>query len=350
MNRYDNLDGMRVISCLGIIAMHVQANASYNITGEIWNTFIPSLTHLVPLFLILSGFGMFCGYYEKVKNKNVDWNQFFAKRYRRILPFFTLLILIDLVMERTITSLIEGVTEITLVFGLLPNNNLSVIGVSWTLGVIFLFYMLFPFFVYCCWTKRRAWIVLAASCLLNVLCSQYFFNDSFVVNNFVPRHSFIYCAPFFLGGGCVYLNREAIKHFVLRYRWLCWSVGICLTVLWYFIPLEIAGINILMLKNLILFLLWICYYISVDSKIFCNKVMKYLSQISLEMYLAQMVIFRIIEKTDCLYLWGKGWISYITVLIMVIAGLIIFIEIYRLSIKLITNKLLSYKEHKNEKE
>ena len=164
---------------------------------------IPSLTHLVPLFLILSGFGMFCGYYKKVKSGEVDWNQFFIKRYNKILPFFAFLILIDLVMERTAAHVIEGLTEATLVFGLLPNNNPSVIGVSWTLGVIFLFYMPFPFFVWLCWAKKRAWISLVASLILTLFCNLYFFRDSFVVSYFVPRHSFIYCAPFFVGEYCL---------------------------------------------------------------------------------------------------------------------------------------------------
>lgn len=84
-----------------------------------------------------------------------------------------------------------------------------------------------------------------------------------------------------------------------------------------------------MLKNLILFLPWLMYAISVDSKILSNKVMKYLSGISLELYLAQMVIFRVVEKAKCLYLFGKGWISFVVVWILVVAGLIAFVELWK---------------------
>ncbi|KDS55941.1 acyltransferase domain protein [Phocaeicola vulgatus str. 3975 RP4] len=45
-------------------------------------------------------------------------------------------------------SLFEAFMNCTLVFGLLPNNSLEVIGVGWFLGTVFLFYMLFPFFVF----------------------------------------------------------------------------------------------------------------------------------------------------------------------------------------------------------
>lgn len=71
------------------------------------------------------------------------------------------------------------------------------------------------------------------------------------------------------------------------------------------------------------------YAISVDSKILSNKVMKYLSGISLKLYLAQMVIFRVIEKVKCLYLFGQGWISFLAVWIAVVIGLIVFIEVWQ---------------------
>lgn len=134
-----------MISCFGIIAMHIRASSSYEINGYFYNEIIPSWTQFVPLFLLISGFGMFCGYYDGIRNGTIDINLFYSKRYKKILPFFSVLIIIDVLLEHSISHLIEGITEITLVFGLLPNNKLSVIGVGWTLGVIFLFYMLFPF-------------------------------------------------------------------------------------------------------------------------------------------------------------------------------------------------------------
>lgn len=112
-----------------------------------------------------------------------------------------------------------------------------------------------------------------------------------------------------------------------------------MTALWYVTPSEVAGADILIFKNLVLFLAWLCYAISVDSKILSNKVMKYLSGISLELYLAQMVIFRVVEKAKCLYLFGTGWISFLAVWVAVIIGLIAFIEIYRFAVKLISKRL-----------
>lgn len=321
--RYDNLDGLRTISCLCIIAMHIKANASY-VLNPFFETIVDSWTHFVPLFLMISGFGMFCGYYECFKNEGVDLNSFYTKRYKKLLPFFITLILIDIAMDRSLSHVIEGIAEATLVFGLLPNNQPDVIGVSWTLGVIFLFYMLFPFIVYLCWNKKRAWLSFGISIILSLFCSFYYFTDKFVVEGFIPRHNFLYCAPFFIGGSILYIYRNIIKGFVSGHRWV-WLVGcVSLTLVWYYIPAGNSGVW--MLKNLLLFFSWLMYAIGVESRVLSNKVMNYMSGISLELYLAQMVIFRVIEKAKGLYVFGHGWLSFISSWIAVVLGLIVFIE------------------------
>ena len=62
--------------------------------------------------------------------------------------------------------------------------------------------------------------------------------------------------------------------------------------------------------------------------------MKFLSSISMEMYLAQMVIFRVVEKIHLLYLFGDtgigGWMSFT----LTVLELIIFIECYKIIVKL----------------
>lgn len=117
LERYDNLDGLRVIACLGIIAMHIMANAEYVLPSGV-DAVVGSFTHFVPLFLIISGFGMFCGYYTRFKNNNIDLDSFYSKRYKKLFPFFVILILIDIILDRSFEHIIEGITEATLVFGL----------------------------------------------------------------------------------------------------------------------------------------------------------------------------------------------------------------------------------------
>ena len=200
-NRYENIDCLRALSCFAIIAMHIQANTEYRINGFVYNTVISSWTWLVYLFLIISGFGMCCGYYDKIINRTIDIDLFYLKRFQKTVPFFVCLVFLAVIMDHSVAGLYEGLMEVTMAYGLLPNNELSILGVSWTLGVIFLFYMLFPYFVFLIRNKRRAWGTLAVSILINQMCSQYFFTEKFVIDTFTPRHSFLFCIPYFVGGG-----------------------------------------------------------------------------------------------------------------------------------------------------
>lgn len=200
--RYGAIDGLRMIACIGIMMMHMQANNSYKIDGYFYNTVIPSFTNFVFLFMTVSAFGMCCGYYEKVKNQQISLSDFYAKRFKKILPFFGILVLADVVLSPSRNAVYEAFADLTLLFGFLPNaGNISVIGVGWFLGLIFVFYLCFPFFCVLLANKKRAWISFAVSLLYNFVCAEYF--D-------VGRSNILYSACFFLAGGLIYLYRKEL--------------------------------------------------------------------------------------------------------------------------------------------
>lgn len=148
--RYGSLDGLRAYAALGIILMHVLANINVKPSENyLTESIIPFFTDFTLLFMVVSGFSLCCGYYTRIKEGTITPNAFYRKRYLRILPFFALLCLIDLALEPNIGSLYEAFANMTLCFGLLPPDaEIHVIGVGWFLGVVFLFYMLFPFYVF----------------------------------------------------------------------------------------------------------------------------------------------------------------------------------------------------------
>ena len=279
---------------------------------------------------------MCVGYLNKFQSGTVDLEAFYKKRYVKILPFFALLLVIALVMEHSISTVYEISIEILLLHGLLPNNAVSVIGVCWTLGVIFLFYLLFPAFSVLMKSKKRAWVGLAISLWIVFVCDHYFFSDYFVTESFTPRHNFLYCLPMFIGGGLVYLYRNEISSICEKYRWLVLVGCITASFAWYFIPYESK--SIFYIGTLMLYCLWLSYAIGSNSKFLSSKLMKFLSSISMEMYLAQMVIFRVVEKLHLLYLFGDtgigGWMSFIFAFALTVLGLIAFIECYKIIVKL----------------
>lgn len=168
-NRYEGIDGLKAYAIIGIALMHVLANGEYGIGGFVFERLIPSFTNLVFLFMMVSGFGMCCGYYQKIVDQKISVEDFYEKRYIKIWPYFALLCALDFVISPSKESLFEVFANLTLCQGLLPNAKISVIGVSWTLAVIFVFYMLFPFFCFLIGNNTGRFCLLIA--LLVLMCA-----------------------------------------------------------------------------------------------------------------------------------------------------------------------------------
>ena len=142
---YKNLDGLRAYSAIGIVLMHILTNGNYNLNGFVFDKLIPSFTDLVFLFMVVSGFSMCCGYYNRIINNEISVEKFYSRRYAKILPFFALLCILDFIIAPSLNSVYEIFANLTLCFGLLPNANISVIGVGWFLGVVLFFICCFHF-------------------------------------------------------------------------------------------------------------------------------------------------------------------------------------------------------------
>lgn len=200
--RYEGIDGLKAYAILGIVLMHILSNGNFGLNGLVFQKLIPSFTNLVFLFMMVSDFGMCCGYYQKFKDQKIGVGEFYIKRYSKIWPYFALLCVLDFVMSPSKSALYEVFANLTLCQGLLPNMNISVIGVSWTLAVIFVFYLLFPFFCFLLENKKRAWLVFICAVIYNFMCSTYFFDESHIADraavNFSARTKYsVLCSLFY---------------------------------------------------------------------------------------------------------------------------------------------------------
>lgn len=82
--RYEGIDGLKAYSILGIALMHIFENGDFGLTGYMFKKVIPSFTDLVFLFMMVSGFGMCCGYYQKIVEQKISIEDFYKKRYIKI--------------------------------------------------------------------------------------------------------------------------------------------------------------------------------------------------------------------------------------------------------------------------
>lgn len=290
--RYDALDGLRAYSMICIVIMHVKAFLPYS-KASVIGTF----SYFVALFMMVSAFSMCCGYYDRVKNGGIQPSKFYGRRYMRILPYFAFLCLLDLIMHPNISSLYEFFANSTLCFGLLPNPQMNMMGLGWFVGLIFVFYLLFPFFVFMIDNKKRSWCSLLISFVFSIIALAYFYRPPFVeaTMSIHSIHNIIYFMPFFVAGGIIYLHRESIVGFGKSNKILFTIITLILSI-GYFIAIDVTNNEYIRLPlTLVMFSVWVLYAISSDNAFLNNKLTNFLSKISMEMYLAQMVVFRGIQ-------------------------------------------------------
>lgn len=307
MERYNSFDGLRALSALGIAMMHYLENVSVvqelKDSSVVYSTVIMFQTHLVLLFFILSAFSMCCGYFNRFETKDgrssFDVETFYSKRYARIWPFFAILVALDFVMNPSMEELYQCFADLTLAFNLLPNPEIHVIGVGWFLGVVFVFYMIFPWFAYLLQNKKRAWLAMVTALIMHFLTNHYFLTEEFVLPSEIGnyRHSIVWSFPFFMIGGIIYLYRKTLGDSRMRLFWLILSI--VSTLYYLIISPEILGGKLIFL--LLVFSCWVAYamtggYSLGGIKLLDNKVMKFIGNISMEVYLCHMVMYRVVEK------------------------------------------------------
>lgn len=319
--RFNSLDGLRAYAALGIILMHVQANIVVKpSTNYFTESIIPFFTDFTLLFMVVSGFSVCCGYYTRIKDGTITPNAFYRKRYLRILPFFALLCLMDLVFEPNIGSLCEVFANMTLCFGLLPPDvEIHVIGVGWFLGVVFLFYMLFPFFVFMLDNKRRAWI--------SFTLALAFVFVSFVQFGAPGRRCMVFCVPLFISGGMAYLYRYKLADFGRRHAIFCIFTVLTVTVLFFALHSIFQDAFINYLLKLVLFCAWLIYAIGSKDIVLNNHAVKYLSGISMEIYLSHMLIYRVVENVHLENYISQNNTLYIVTSLLTIVGVICFAHV-----------------------
>lgn len=331
--RYSGIDGIRSLAATGVVLIHVLENGGYQI-NQFFVNILGSFWSFVCLFFIISGFSMSIGYYDKIKQGNISVNAFYSKRYAKILPFFAVMILVDCVFnwQWPITP-IESFANLTLLFSFIADSAISVVGVGWTLGVIFAFYIIFPFFVFLLWDKQRAWVSLLLAYLLHLACNYYFLIEGRVVLN-----NLILWLCYFIMGGMLFLYKDAILDFFKNktHRNIFTGVVVVYTIASY-IYLGM-GYNVGE-GFFIIYVLWLLFAIITKSKLLINRGSKFIGGISYEVYLSHMAIFRVIEKLNLLHVLGRGPVAFIVTFILVFCGAVVFSFIVKKMIGLAMNRV-----------
>lgn len=323
---YGAIDGLRTMAAIGIVMMHMAANNDYAITGFIYERLIPSFTHFTLLFMVISAFGMCNGYYEKILSNQISLSAFYRKRFLKVLPFFELLVIMDIIISPSSGVLYEAFADLTLLFGFLPNaGNITVIGVGWFLGVIFVFYICFPFFCCLIETRRRAWAAFVVSLVYNYVCINYFK---------VGSSNILYSSCYFFAGGLIYLYRDEITEWCGKAscrRALALGLVAASIALYY----AIGGTSLwdgITVTYLLVSSTMLVYALAVSKgaggpgghSLLDNRFTSFFSGISMEVYLSHMAVFRAVEKIGLNTRFGRGWVQYGITVVVTVAGAMLF--------------------------
>lgn len=92
---------------------------------------------------------------------------------------------------------------------------------------------------------------------------------------------------------------------------------------------------------ILLFGLWLVYAISGERKWLSNKVTKYLSGISMEIYLSHMVLFRFMEKLGLDRLTNNTNANYVIATVFTLASTICFCHIVKYKILPVLKKIIN---------
>lgn len=322
--RYQGITGLKAISIMMIVLMHVACNGEYQINGLVFNSIIKNLSVLIELFFMLSAFGMCCGYYQKVKNNEISLKDFYLRRYMKILPFFAAIVIFDLLYSGLSgENIFEAFLNLTLTFGLFPDATLGIVSVGWTLGVIFAFYILFPFFVFLLWNKKSAWISLAGFYLISIFGDRYLDLGKEMYYANIMRWLYI-----FIIGGLIFLYKDClIKVFKKRsYLLLILLVGtVASEIFWH----QQAGNKIILL----MFIILLIYSFAGNDKVFGNRPLVFLGNYCLEIYLSHMIIFRVFEKTGWIHPVKNEIVSFVLTYVLVLSATIVFVIVAKWGIQ-----------------
>ena len=317
------MDGLRAYAAIGIVLMHVLSNIGVKPSENyLTGTLIPWFTDFTLMFMMVSGFSLCCGYYDRMKSGAITPNAFYKKRYIRILPFFACLCLLDLVISPSVDQVYNLFANLTLCFNFIPDAHISMIGVGWFLGLVFVFYLLFPFFVFMLDNKRRGWISFVIALAFAGLCTVHSFNEDIVVTK-MNRTNIIYTMPLFMTGGMIYLYRERLKLNGWK-RSVFLAVCVALTVMFFVLPEVRKGGFGALVSELLLFGSWLTYALGSKDMVLNNKVVRFVSGISMEVYLCHMVMFRVVERVHLEKFVTDGNLLYVITCVLVIAGAIVF--------------------------
>jgi peptidoglycan/LPS O-acetylase OafA/YrhL len=134
----------------------------------IGKTVIGSFAWAVPFFFALSAFSLLCGYHGKIWSDE-GLLRFYVRRVFRIVPlFYFMLVIYSVFVYAGSIGTSDFVVNLLFMFPFFPGKQESIVAAGWSLGVEWVFYLLFPFFAMLASRHRLSLAIFLVLCVLSV--------------------------------------------------------------------------------------------------------------------------------------------------------------------------------------
>lgn len=205
--RIDGPDILRGMAALSVIVVHLIGNSGIKFPHYI-EKIGGNFTACVTFFFAISAFSIAYAYSDDVFSKE-KFKNFYLKRIFRLAPLFYVAFIVE---ATTVYFLYDHspqpfavVLSFSFLFSLVPSMQDSLVWAGWSLGIEWLFYLIYPILICFIKTKRSAVILWIISCFVSVEMLKLNVPYTSLYMNILNH------MPFFISGIIVYLLMPRIE-------------------------------------------------------------------------------------------------------------------------------------------
>ena len=334
--KIDGLDALRFIAAAAIVLFHLVRMP--NLAIPPYFSVIPERFGLgVPLFYMISAFGLALGYSGKLVGSEALLD-YFRRRFFRIAPLFYLMVgfycvYLYLMFGKVIT-LAQVAASLLFVFNLMPTQVAGFVWASWSIGVEMAFYLVLPILLLAAKSVRSAFVLLAITVFLGAQWASAF---ALAPDSLKPFGNFFilsYAVYFAAGIACFFIWRAIVPGLSEKSRYRLGLASIlCAVVLATVVGtgdfLEALSMNFgpmgpKVFSAVFLFFLVIGIAFA-PLRVLVNRVSTMLGKASFSIYLLHPVVIGTLMKLgwfDWLYVRLVDWAAFAASAVMVFSILL----------------------------
>lgn len=282
------MQGLRGIGALGIVAYHMYALEGYAGSDVLLDRTIGMGGVYVQLFFMISSFSLMCGYADKIWKNEQDISLFYENRVLKLLPTFYFALMIHLLLNFLLgiaTAWEDVAGTASLLYGLMPSHQESIVMAGWALGIEVVFYLIFPAFLVAVKTKKTCLLSFAVSIILYIAYDSYYAVgiETYYIN--IVRQ----LVPFVCGALLYHCLPRLESMSSLARKRLGIGCQILLILIFIFWAADILYGTVIVWFTFILVMLNQLYYKDI---LINNKLFRWFGKLSYEIYLFHMLIYR----------------------------------------------------------